>query len=177
MQDGGWAILADLSNTTDAQVRGLRGCVLVCVCVCVFVYACVCVCVCLCVLFTVVLPHGEHSGDDCLWPPAWTDIPSELLLNCHHLSFPKEWPAIAKMSPPSSQFYFLFLVMKFQAHLRHTHAHTHNEARTRTHESTEADTMLARGGERRGSPSTHKWTFQLDKQQPALSTSRGQRGY
>lgn len=28
MQDGGRAILADLCKTTDAQVRGLRGCLL-----------------------------------------------------------------------------------------------------------------------------------------------------
>lgn len=71
---------------------------------CVCVYACGPVCI---IQRTVVLPHREHSGDDCLWPPAWTDIPSELLLNCHHLSFPKERAAIAKMSP-GSQFYFLF---------------------------------------------------------------------
>lgn len=53
-------VLADLSNTTDAQVRGLRGRVLrVGVCA----HACGPVCIIQC---AVVLPHTEHSRDDCL---------------------------------------------------------------------------------------------------------------
>lgn len=47
MQNGGWTVLADLNNMTDAQVRGFRGCVL-CVCVCLhmsgYVYYSACSC-------------------------------------------------------------------------------------------------------------------------------------
>lgn len=116
MQDGGWAILADFNSMTDAQVRGFRGCVFVRVCV----YACGPVCI---IQGTVVLPHREHSGADCLWPPAWTNIPSELLLNCHHLSFTKEWPRLLRCLAVAGLIsYSLILLMKFQTHpLTHIH--------------------------------------------------------
>lgn len=93
LQDGGAGlvvvvvgVLADLSNTTDAQVRGLRG------------GACVWVCVLtrvgLCVLFKAQLcsPTQSAAGMIAFDPPAPTDIPSELLRNCLHLSSPKETP-------------------------------------------------------------------------------------
>lgn len=47
-------VLADLSNTTDAQVRGLRG--RVCEWVCVCAHACGPVCI---IQRAVVLPHTE----------------------------------------------------------------------------------------------------------------------
>lgn len=127
---------------------------------CVYVRGPVCI-----IQPSVVLPHSEHSGDDCLWPPAWTDIPSELLSNCLHLSFPKERRRLPRCLPVAN---FISSSSDEISNLPLTHIQAH-AGTYRGH--------VARGGERRGSPNTHKWTFQLDKQQPALPTSRGEQGY
>lgn len=86
-------------------------------CACVCVYACGPACI---IQRTVVLPHRAHSGDDCLWPPASTDIPSELLLNCHHLSFPKEWPRLPRCLPVAN-FISYFSDEILNPPLTHTH--------------------------------------------------------
>lgn len=137
----------------------------------VCVYACGAACI---IQRTVVLPHSEHSGDDCLWPPARTDIPSELLLNCHHLSFPKEWPRLPRRLPPAN---FISYFSDEISNPPLTRTCTRRGSYVRTQRTYRGQYDVARGGERRGSLNTHKWTFQLDKQQPALSTSRGEQGY
>lgn len=75
----------------------------------------------------------------------------------------------------SGQFYFLFLVMKFQTCLRLSNTHTRRSSYMCTWTYT-GQCDVARGGERRGSPNKHKWTFQLDKQQPVLSNQQGRAG-